>query len=116
MQMLVATAKARHNQSPQLVPADIVEPKTFTLLLSVVKTGRRVPRAAIPMGMAENFFVCGKKVIATDMIVAIKVRMPQLSVASLNPFTHSDLLMPRPETDTAYQGRNMQRKVRAAPA
>ncbi len=116
MQTLVATAMTRHNHSPQLVPADIVEPKKSTLWLSVVKTGKRAPRAATPMGMAENFLVCGKKVMATAMIVVTKVSMPQLSAVSLNPFTHLDLLMPRPEAVTAYQGRKMQRKVRLAPA
>ena len=102
MKKHVVTANARHNQSPQLVPADIVEPKIFTLLLSVVKMGNKAPRAPTPMGIAGNFLVCGKKVIATAIIVATKVRMPQLSTPSLKPFTDLELLMPRAVTDTAY--------------
>ena len=94
MKTLVATAEKKHNQSPQLVPADTVVPMIFMLLLSVVATGRKAPSAATPMEIPENFFVSMKNVITTAVIVATKVRMPQLSTPSWNPFTHSDLLIP----------------------
>ena len=94
MKTLVATANMKHSQRPQLVPADIFVPKRFMLLLSVVKTGIRAASAATPIGMKGNFFVCGKKVITTATIDAIRVSMPQLSTPSWNPFTDFELLTP----------------------